>query len=162
VLILSQIRDVSEKSEFFSPNYMLSQTQLCFFIVLLGWKLEVLVRVLVCKSNMLPILMHQMHISTTQVFSVMLRSKKLEIRKKKCENWKGRRMETKHHKIEPNLSKDRAMPEGDNLSFWDEFTKFTFFSLQFSSYVYFNTKVLSNWAVTALSLFARLTITTAS
>jgi hypothetical protein len=31
------------------------------------------------------------------------------------------------HEIEPNPSKDRAMPEGDNLSFWDEVTKFTFF-----------------------------------
>jgi hypothetical protein len=35
------------------------------------------------KTNMLTILMHQMCISTTQVSSVMLRSKKLEIRKKK-------------------------------------------------------------------------------
>jgi hypothetical protein len=30
-------------------------------------------------------------------------------------------------KIEPTPSKDRAMHEGDNLSFWDEFIKFTFF-----------------------------------
>jgi hypothetical protein len=29
--------------------------------------------------------------------------------------------------IEPNPSKDRAMPKGDNPSFGDEFTKFTFF-----------------------------------
>jgi hypothetical protein len=29
--------------------------------------------------------------------------------------------------IEPNLLKDRAMPEGDNPSFLDEFIKFTFF-----------------------------------
>jgi hypothetical protein len=36
-----------------------------------------------CKTKTLTILMHQMHISTTQVSSVMLRSKKLEIRKKK-------------------------------------------------------------------------------
>jgi hypothetical protein len=35
-----------------------------------------------CKTNMLTILMHQMHISTTQVSSVMLRSTKLEIQKK--------------------------------------------------------------------------------
>jgi hypothetical protein len=34
------------------------------------------------KANTLPILMHQMRISTTQVSSVMLRSKKLEIREK--------------------------------------------------------------------------------
>jgi hypothetical protein len=49
-----------------------------------------------CKTNTLLILMHQMCISTTQVSSVMLRSKKLEIRGKKwCENWKSRRMKTK-------------------------------------------------------------------
>jgi hypothetical protein len=36
--------------------------------------------------NTLTIWMHQMHISTTQVSSVMLRSKKLEIWGKKCEN----------------------------------------------------------------------------
>jgi hypothetical protein len=34
-----------------------------------------------CKTNTLPILMHQMRISTTQVSSVMLRSKKLESQK---------------------------------------------------------------------------------
>jgi hypothetical protein len=34
---------------------------------------------LICKTNTLTILMHQMHISTTQVSSVMLGSKKLEI-----------------------------------------------------------------------------------
>jgi hypothetical protein len=31
------------------------------------------------------------------------------------------------HEIEPNPSKDRAMPEGDNPLFGDEFPKFTFF-----------------------------------
>jgi hypothetical protein len=33
------------------------------------------------------------------------------------------------HEIEPNPSEYRAIAEGDtsNLSFWDEFTKFTFF-----------------------------------
>jgi hypothetical protein len=35
--------------------------------------------------------------------------------------------QTKCHEIDPNPSKDRAMPEGDNPSFWDEFTKLTFF-----------------------------------
>jgi hypothetical protein len=39
-----------------------------------------------CKTNTLTILMHQMRISTTQVSSVMLRSKTLEIRGKKCKN----------------------------------------------------------------------------
>ena len=29
------------------------------------------------------------------------------------------------HEIEPNLSKDRAMHEGDNPSFLDKFMKFT-------------------------------------
>jgi hypothetical protein len=29
--------------------------------------------------------------------------------------------------IEPNPSKDRATPEGDNPSLWDEFRTFTFF-----------------------------------
>jgi hypothetical protein len=35
--------------------------------------------------------MHQMRISIIQVSSVMLRSKKLEIRGEKSENWKSRR-----------------------------------------------------------------------
>jgi hypothetical protein len=63
--------------------------------------------------------MHQMCISTTQVSSVMLRSKKLEIRENKCENWKSCRLKIKqeYHEIEPNPSKDRGMPEGDNPSF---------------------------------------------
>jgi hypothetical protein len=33
---------------------------------------------------------------------------------------------TECHEIEPNPWKDRAMPEGDNPSFCDEFIKFTF------------------------------------
>jgi hypothetical protein len=80
-----------------------------------------------CKTNTLPILMHQMRNATTQVSSVMPRSKKLEIRKK-CETVKEPSDETQRecHEIEPNPSKDRAMHEGDNPSFWDEFIKFTF------------------------------------
>jgi transcriptional regulator CtsR len=40
-----------------------------------------------CKTNTIPILMHQMRISTNEVYLVILRPKKLEIReKKKCEN----------------------------------------------------------------------------
>jgi hypothetical protein len=35
--------------------------------------------------------------------------------------------QTKCHEIEPNLLKDRAMPEVDNSSFLDEFIKSTFF-----------------------------------
>jgi hypothetical protein len=71
---------------------------------------------------MLTIFMHQMQVS------VMLRSKKLEIRKKM---WKLKEPfdenQTECHEIEPKPSKDRAMPEGDNPLFWDEFTKLTFF-----------------------------------
>jgi hypothetical protein len=72
--------------------------------------------------------MHQMRISTTEVSSVMLRSKKLEIRKK-IENWKSCLMKTKTecHETEPNPSKDRAIPEGDNPSFWDKFHFFFYF-----------------------------------
>jgi hypothetical protein len=82
-----------------------------------------------CETNTLPTLMHQlMLISTNQVSLVMLRSKKLEPptkKKKKSENceraigWKP-----KQSVISP--SEDRAMPEGDNPSFWDEFIKFSF------------------------------------
>jgi hypothetical protein len=39
--------------------------------------------------------MHQMRISTTQIFSVILRSKKLEIRKKQMWKLKELRMKTK-------------------------------------------------------------------
>jgi hypothetical protein len=64
-------------------------------------------------------LMHQMRISTTQVSSVMLRSKKLEIQENKM--WKLKELsdenQTQCHEIEPNPSNDRAMHEGDNPSF---------------------------------------------
>jgi hypothetical protein len=77
-----------------------------------------------CKTNTIPILMHQMCILTTQVSSVMLRSKKLEIRK---QMWKRKEPsdenQTDCYEIEPNSSKERAMPEGDNPLFWDEFNK---------------------------------------
>jgi hypothetical protein len=62
--------------------------------------------------------MHQMRISTTQVSSVMLRSKKLEIRKKvKTVKESSDENQTESHEIEPNPSKDKAIPEGDNPSF---------------------------------------------
>jgi hypothetical protein len=71
-----------------------------------------------------------MRISTIQVSSVILRSKKLEIRKKmKTVKEPSDGNQTECHEIEPNPSKDRAMHEGDNPSFWDEFIKFTFFFL---------------------------------
>jgi hypothetical protein len=44
----------------------------------------------------------------------MLRSKKLEIRKKGKVKEPSDENHTKCHEIEPNPSKDRAMPEGDN------------------------------------------------
>jgi hypothetical protein len=70
---------------------------------------------------------------------------------KRWKLWKSRRMKTKTecHEIKPNPSKNRAMAEGDNPSFWD---KFTFFSWQFNSYSYSKagTEVLSNWAVKTL------------
>jgi hypothetical protein len=61
-----------------------------------------------CKTNTIPILMHQMRISTNQVSSVVLRPKTLEIRKK-SENCKRAKNQILCHEIEPNPSKDRAM-----------------------------------------------------
>jgi hypothetical protein len=58
--------------------------------------------------------MHQMRISTTQVSSVILRSKKSEIRKKYVKMKEASdENQTECHEIEPNPSKDRAMREGD-------------------------------------------------
>jgi hypothetical protein len=55
-----------------------------------------------------------MRISTTQVSSVMLQSKKVG-------NQGGKNVKTENqtecHEIKPNLSKDRAMPEGYNFLF---------------------------------------------
>jgi restriction endonuclease S subunit len=62
--------------------------------------------------------MHQMRISTTQVSSVVLRLKKLEIQKKIVKKlYKSQKKQILCHEIEPNPSKDRAMHEGDNPSF---------------------------------------------
>jgi hypothetical protein len=63
--------------------------------------------------------MHQTRISITQVSSVMLRSKKLEIRKKNVKTVKESADEnqTECHEIEPNPSKNRAMLGGDKPSF---------------------------------------------
>jgi hypothetical protein len=64
-----------------------------------------------CKTNTLKMLMHQMHMSTTQVSSVMLKSEKLEIREKK---WKLKapldENQRECHEIEPKQSKDSFMP----------------------------------------------------
>jgi hypothetical protein len=64
----------------------------------------------------IPILMHQIRISTYQVSSVVSRLKKLEIRKI-VKTVKEPKKQMLHHEIEPNPSKDRAMHEGDNPSF---------------------------------------------
>jgi hypothetical protein len=63
----------------------------------------------ICKTNTIPILMHQMRFSTNQVSSVVLRPKKLEIRKK---NRKTVKDPNTVPWIEPNQAKDRAMNEG--------------------------------------------------
>jgi hypothetical protein len=48
----------------------------------------------------------------------MLRPKMLEIREKKCENCeRADENQNESHETEPNLSKDRAMHEGDNPAF---------------------------------------------
>jgi hypothetical protein len=79
-----------------------------------------------CKTNMIPILMHQMHIWTTQVSSVALRPKKLEIQNKYSEKClKAKKILC--HEIDPNSRKNTAIHERDNPLFWDEFVKFTFF-----------------------------------
>jgi DNA-binding transcriptional regulator GbsR (MarR family) len=67
------------------------------------------------KTNTIPILMHQMHISTNQVSSVVLRPKKLEIRKivKTVKEPRKTKYKVLCHEIEENPSKDRAMHEGD-------------------------------------------------
>ena len=70
--------------------------------------------------------MHQMRVLTKQVSSVVLEPKKLEVRKKNVKSVKSRKNQILCHEIEPNPSKERAMHEGDNPSFLDEFMKFYF------------------------------------
>jgi hypothetical protein len=43
--------------------------------------------------------------------------------------------QTECQEIDPNPSKDKAMPEGDNPSFWDAFTKSDFFFFDSSIYI---------------------------
>jgi hypothetical protein len=79
--------------------------------------------------NTIPILMHQMRISTNQVSSVTLRPKKTGnpgekivktvYKKKKPGKKTKQKTNTVPYEIEPNPSKDRAMHEGDNPSFCD-------------------------------------------
>jgi hypothetical protein len=55
------------------------------------------------------------------------------------------------HEIEPNPSKDRAMHEGDNPSFWDKFKKCSFLDSTIHIFVFkANTEVFSYWAVETL------------
>ena len=63
--------------------------------------------------------MHQMHISTNEVSSVVLELKKLEVEKTNCEKCKEPKKKNilLCHEIEPNPSKERAMHEGDILRF---------------------------------------------
>jgi hypothetical protein len=103
-----------------------------------------------CKTNTITILMHQMRISTTQVFSVMLRSKKLDIRKK-CEKWKSHRMKTKKecHEILSQISQRIELCVREIILRFEMNLQNLLFSWQFNSYSYFiaSTEVLSYWAV---------------
>jgi hypothetical protein len=88
--------------------------------------------------------MHQMRIWANEVSSVMLKSKKFEIRKtEKTVNEQKKR-------VSWNWTKDRAILRGNNPSFRDEFIKL--FAWQFNSYSSFEASadVLRNWAVETL------------
>jgi hypothetical protein len=61
-----------------------------------------------------------MRISTNQVSSVVLRPNKLKS-EKIVKTVKEPKKQILCQEIAPNPSKDRAMHEGDNPSFWDEF-----------------------------------------
>jgi hypothetical protein len=62
----------------------------------------------------------------------MLRPKKVGNPKKNVKSVKVPiKTKTESHEIEPNPSKDRAMHEGDNPSFLDEFIKFTSLTVQY-------------------------------
>jgi uncharacterized OB-fold protein len=67
------------------------------------------------KVNTIPILTQEMLISTNQVSSMVFRPKKLEIRKRKCENCEKSPFPPKNpcHEIESNPSKDRIVHEGN-------------------------------------------------
>jgi hypothetical protein len=72
------------------------------------------------------------------------RAEKVENPKtKNCENCIRRKNQILCYEIERNPLKDRAMHEGDNRSFWDEFIKFTFIlkewcRLSINVYKFFN------------------------
>ena len=81
--------------------------------------------------------MHQMRISTNQVSSVVLGSKKVGSPKKNVKSVKSGKNEILCHEIEQNPSKDRAMHEGNNPSFGGEFRKFSFFLTVLFIFVFF-------------------------
>jgi hypothetical protein len=56
---------------------------------------------------------------------------------------------TKYNEIEPNLSKDREISEGDNPSFWNEFRDFVL-AVQFRSMFQAQKALLNDWAVETL------------
>ena len=75
----------------------------------------------------------------------------MEIRKKNVKIEQSDENQTECHEIQPNPLKDRAMLEGDNPSFWDEFTKFAFIlTVQFIFVSKASTEVHGNWAVETL------------
>jgi hypothetical protein len=90
------------------------------------------------KANTIPILMHQMCISTTQVSSVVLGPKRLDIRKIMWKLYKCQK-ETQIlcHEIEPNLLRDRAMHEGNDPLIWEEYIDLLSSLQLFYSYSYF-------------------------
>jgi hypothetical protein len=79
-----------------------------------------------------------MRISTNQVSSVVLRPKKLEIRKIVKTVKKPTKKKILCHEIEPNLSKDRALHEGDNPSYYRSYTVyFKFLQCTYSKHLRF-------------------------
>jgi hypothetical protein len=70
------------------------------------------------KQNTIPILMHQMRISTTESLQWSLSRKSWKSEKKNCEKCiRAEKNQILCHEIEPNPLKDRAMHERDNPSF---------------------------------------------
>jgi hypothetical protein len=88
---------------FFSKNHFINKNLKCS---------KVRAHTLLCKNNMLQICMQQKHISTNEVSSMKLRSKKLETLKS-CRRGGGKN-QTDSHEFEQSPSKDSAMHERDN------------------------------------------------
>jgi hypothetical protein len=104
-----------------------------------------------CKTKTILILMHQICISTNQVSSVVIRSKKLENREKKCDNCE--RADKTQSAMKTSLIRRRVeLCMREIILRLKLFCKIYFFSWQFNSYSYFkvSTEVLSYWAVEIL------------